>query len=275
MKPEDHLFRSAVMGGFNREDVTAYLEKMSAAHSEELEGLRRELETAQSGREEAERALTAAREEGERQRAQIAALTAERGDLQRERAELRAGLDGTHQEVETLRRALEEEKAKTTASAGELTSLKAQVTVLAEVQRALAQKSEALAHAEEELRTLRGQQEALAADADAFHAVKERVAGIELEAHQRAQDVEDEARRHAEEARQGVERWLGAVRREYHTLHAAMDAAVERTRQELSAIGEDARQIAERFAAGEDALDGIVSQYRAATAPETQEPEEE
>lgn len=122
----DNTFRSAVFGGFNRQDVTEYIGKMAQEHQERLTGLeqenaRQETELRQAQEElkrlapmEAEAAqlrekcqqlteeLTAAKQEGDRLRQQVEADAGRIGkmaDLEREAAEY-SGVKGHIADIE-------------------------------------------------------------------------------------------------------------------------------------------------------------------------------
>ncbi len=271
MESEKTLFRSA-MRGFNREDVTAYLEKTASEHRRETAALQEEIETLGSAKNLAETAVADLEKIRDRQAEKIDELTRKIAGEKEKQEALRQENGRLQQELESLRAAQREESERAKAAADETAALKAQVTVLAEVQRALSQKSEALAKAETELAALKEERAGLLEEAEAYRAVKERVAGIELEAHQRAQAAEDEAKARAEEIRRRVERWLDQAGREFHTLRTAIDGAAARTREELDRVRGTVDEICGRFADGEEAFGGFARDYRAATAPKAPEP---
>ena len=258
MKPEENLFRSAVMGGFNREDVTAYLEKMSAAHREELSDLQNRLEAMESARIAAETAAADLEKVRDRQAERITELTQALSDAEAARDAADSRSADLQRQLDELQRQLEAESVREKEREEENSSLKAQVTVLAEVRRALSQKSEALGRAEEELKVLREERQQMLEDAEAYRAVKDRVAGIELEAHQRAQEAEDEAQRRAEEIALDMERQLGKMARDYQRLYGVMDEALNQTRQELKKMGECVDGIASRFYYVESTLSAFL-----------------
>lgn len=255
MNTGENLFRSAVVGGFNREDVTAYLEKMSTAHNEELGMFRQQLETAEAAKAAAETAAQNQEETVQRQERRIAELTEALEAVKRERDSLKA--TGEQQEKEL----------------SEVNALKAQVTVLAELQRALAQKKEALARAEDELTILRGEREGLREDAAAYHSIKDRLSTIELEAHQRAQEAEDAAAVHVTQMQSQVKAWLRDMHRAYDAWRADVEDSVGRSQRELSGLLSGLEGVTERLASGEAALDGFAEFYQTLTeAKEGNEP---
>ena len=141
----DHPFRSAALGGFNRQDVLDYLEKTSAENAQRQQELQQNLEAA------------------EEERRQLAAKTAEQEEqlsiLHRER-------DSLSQQLEQVQQAL--------AASQDRDSLKARVAELEP-------------------------------EAAAYEAVKERTAGVELEAHCRAQNILDQANGQAKDLRRSME----------------------------------------------------------------------
>ena len=84
----DHPFRSAALGGFNRQDVLDYLEKTSAENAQRQQELQQNLETA------------------EEERRQLAAKTAEQEEqlsiLHRERDSLSQQLEQAQADTEIL-----------------------------------------------------------------------------------------------------------------------------------------------------------------------------
>ena len=200
----EQQFRSAMMGGFNKQDVLAYIENSVKAHTEEMNQLREELERV---RQEGEDALAQAQKEGK------AAL---------ERAEA----------AESKVAELEPRAAQMEKSTAELEA-----------------KRSALAAAERELKELRARVAELAPKAEAYDAVKEKTAGIELEAHQRAKAVMDEAKRSAENVRLQTEQWMGKVRASYDRLRGELEITMQRNAEEkersakaLAAIGQEFKE---------------------------------
>ena len=134
----DHPFRSAALGGFNRQDVLDYLEKTSAENAQRQQELQQNLETA------------------EEERRQLAAKTAEQEEqlsiLHRER-------DGLSQQLEQAQQALAASQDREEAQERELAALR------------------------QERDSLKARVAELEPEAAAYEAVKERTAGVELEAH--------------------------------------------------------------------------------------------
>ena len=85
----------------------------------------------------------------------------------------------------------------------------------------------------QQLRTLA---ERAQADAEAYAAIKERTASIELEAHRRAQSIVDEAQAQAEQIRRELAQWLERVERDYYDLRAQVGTTVTQASSELERV---------------------------------------
>ena len=117
--------------------------------------------------------------------------------------------------------------------------LNAQVEALTEEAAQAAQ----LPAAQEEIRRLQERVASLEPDARAYAAIRERAANMELEAHQRAQAIVDEARKQVDETLAGARTWLTGLRREYGELRLQVEnttahavAELERVRQGLGNV---------------------------------------
>lgn len=175
--------------------------------------------------------------------------------------------------------------AKTAAEAleGEKTALAARVEELAaqlEEKTAALEKAEAerdernagLVKAEEERDALQKRVAALEPAAAAYKAVKDRMAGIELEAHCRAQAVENAAMEHVSQAEEELESWLLRVQEGYGRLRADLDAAVSRAAGELEQVNRSLEGVSAEFAAHDAALGNLVKLCRDELAPQPPEP---
>lgn len=70
-------------------------------------------------------------------------------------------------------------------------------------------------------------------EAAAYEAVKERTAGVELEAHCRAQNILDQANGQAKDLRRSMEQWMGRVEREYDALRSEVESTVSHAADQL------------------------------------------
>jgi len=212
----DHPFRSAAIGGFNRQDVLTYLENITKESAQQKQAVQDELEQAQ---------------------AQAARLD---GEL----SELRARFAAAEQEKETLRQQLEQANVALTGSRGENTRLTAELT-----------------EAGQELEQLRGQIAALQPDAQAYRELKERTAGVELEAHRRAQTIQEKAEGDARQLRRQMEKWMQRVSREYDSLRTEVETTVSHADAQLDKAGRCLEQATELLNEREVALESLAQAY--------------
>lgn len=91
-----------------------------------------------------------------------------------------------------------------------------------------------LSQKEQERIALQQQVDKLAPDATAYAAVKDRTAGMELDAHRRAQGVLDQAQEEAAQLQAQMLQWLSKVNRQYSDLRSQLDCAVSHAAGELT-----------------------------------------
>lgn len=104
---------------------------------------------------------------------------------------------------------------------------------------------------------------ALEPDAAAYAAVKERTAGVELEAHRRAQAVQEQAQQQARQLRYQMEQWMQKVEREYDALRSQVESTVSHAACELDRAGKCLEQITIRMGEQNIALETIAQEYSA------------
>lgn len=212
----DHPFRKAAVGGFNRQDVLDYVEKTAQEAAAREQSLRDQLAQAEQSRDEAAK-------DAETLRARVKELEEQAQTLTQERD-----------------RALGDQK--------ELEDRIAELELNQEEQdRLLAESRQARTQAEQRA-------DALAADASAYTAIKDRTAGVELRAHQRARAVEDQADREAQQLRAQLEQWLQKINREYDHLRSQVEAAVTHAGDQLNRAGECLDQVNALLGRQEDAF---------------------
>ena len=175
----DHPFRSAAVGGFNRQDVLAYLE---------------------------ERAKLAAQAEQKLQD-QLDEVNHQAEALRRERDGLRCELEETRRELEAARIEL-----------------------------------------------------------------KERTAGVELEAHRRAQAVQEKAEYDAQRLRRQVNQWLQRLEQEYEGLRGQVEATVSHAASQLEQAGGYLGQVVSLMGEQEAALEGLARAYNEADPTRVEAP---
>lgn len=161
--------------------------------------------------------------------------------LTREKEDLSAQLAQARKEAEELRRALDEQKAQ-----------------LAQTDARLSDANARLAQAEPA--------------AAAYEQVKDRTAGIELEAHCRAQEVQQAAEEKVQRAHTEVEQWLHKVKAGYDLLRSDMDGAISRTTQELDKVHQMLEQLSCHFDSQDEHLRKLSQDCVSEFAPPAPEP---
>ncbi len=219
----EHPFRSAAIGGFNKQDVLDFLEaqaKQTAQAQQELQGRL---------------------EESERQ-----------GES------LRRELDEANRQLEAVRRALEEAGQAREELAGQLE--RANEAASGSRQEASRLAGE-LRQARRERDEMRAQRDAVWPDAQAYIELKERTAGVELEAHRRAQAIQAKAEEDAQKARRQVEQWLKRMGREYDALCTQVETTVSHAASELEKAGAGLERLNELMSGQGTALEGVRRAY--------------
>lgn len=116
MGPVVQKFRSA-LGGFNRQDVTLYIEQSAAAYREKVAGLEKRLAQAEQERDSLRRELEEVRDE--------------RGGLAAEEARVRSSLEESTRGLTKLRGELTQTETKLGVARAELERMQAKVAELA------------------------------------------------------------------------------------------------------------------------------------------------
>lgn len=221
----EHPFRSAAIGGFNKQDVLDFLEaqaKQTAQAQQELQGRL---------------------EESERQ-----------GES------LRRELDEANRQLEAVRRALEEAGQAQEELAGQLERANEAASGSRQEASRLAGELE---QARRERDEMRAQRDAVWPDAQAYIELKERTAGVELEAHRRAQAIQAKAEEDAQKARRQVEQWLKRMGREYDALCTQVETTVSHAASELEKAGAGLERLNELMSGQGTALEGVRRAYDA------------
>ncbi len=112
----DHPFRSAALGGFNRQDVLAYLEKSAKQASETQQELQQRIDALEETRT--------------RHEAELKELRYKAGRLEREGEELRAQLRRAREDLSTSRAACAGKISALEEAGRELKQLRAETTLL-------------------------------------------------------------------------------------------------------------------------------------------------
>ena len=170
-------------------------------------------------------------------------LTARTTEQEEQLAILRRDRDNLNQQLEQVQGALEESQGQGEAQEEELAALR------------------------RERDEWKAKAEALEPDASAYGILKERTAGVELEAHRRAQTVWAQADAQAKELRRNMEQWMDRVEREYDALRSEVEATVSHAADKLEKAGKCLQQVSELLADQDMALEALSQAYDG-TAPD-------
>lgn len=158
-----------------------------------------------------------------------------------------AEVEALRRELERTKQELEEARARAASAEAELDRLAPQAAQAERSTAELEEKRSGLAMAELELRQLRAQNAMLQTKAEAYEAVKEKTGGIELEAHQRAKRVVEEAQQEADNLRFQTKQWLAKVRSSYERLRTDVEASITRVAGELEQTGRAVAALNQEF----------------------------
>lgn len=122
--------------------------------------------------------------------------------------------------------ALRAELKQAQESLSTLEGEKARADALAQRYDALSQRVDALSPLEEEVETLRAQVEEYRPQAEAYQELRDRLAGIELDAHTRAAQLIHEAEEEAEAKRTQAQALLDQVMTEYSRVGTSANSAI-------------------------------------------------
>ena len=227
MSATELQFRTAAFGGFNKQDVMAYLEGTVQSHAEQIETVKKELAAAQTAQAE--------------QASQRDAAVGQAEEARQENARLRGELDRQARNLEEAR-----------------TGQEAQARRLADLERELSGLRERLAKVEPA--------------AESYERIKNRTAGVELEAHRRAQEIEDAALEKSRQARAELEQWIYKVQGGYDRLRTDMDATIAHASGELERARKSLESLMGQFDEGDEALAALLHTYQSNLAPQAPEP---
>ena len=192
-------------------------------------------------------------------------------EQQEKQQQLQQQLSQAQETGERQSKQLSEQGERLNALAGENQQLRAQ---LEELRQSLSASQAQAERAGEELARVRGELEAarnrvaaLEPDAAAYAAVKERTAGVELEAHRRAQGVLDQANSQARHLRQQMEQWMTRVGREYDALRTEVEATISHAADQLDKAGKCLEQVSALLSDQDVALEELSRAYDS-TAPD-------
>ena len=219
----EHQFRNTMFGGFNRQDVLDFLTSSAEKNNQELQRQRESYELL-------EQDLAASREE-------CAVLRAELAEARQERDALKSRADQL--DLDLIKTKGSEDRKSEEASA-----LREKLTL-----------------AQQELEMLREQISRLTPDAEAYTAIKERTAGVELEAHRRAQSVEARAKIMAGDLQRQMEQWAARAEEQYAAVKGQIDNSVEQANKEILAASQSLACIAKLMEQQQAALHAVAENY--------------
>lgn len=183
------------------------------------------------------------------------------------------------QQQQTLRQQLDEAQERCTQLSAQADQLTAQIQrlegenqrleqengqMLAQLEQAKTQSNSLcaqLSQAQSDQSALQTQVDKLRPDAEAYAAVKERSAGVELDAHRRAQNVLDEANEQVRQLHRHTEQWLQSVRQEYESLRTQVESTASHAAVQLEKAEDSLRQVGELMERQEIALDALEKDY--------------
>ena len=148
----------------------------------------------------------------------------------------------------------------------ELTEEKSQMAKdLAEKEAELEALRATLKEKEDDILSIEGENEALKTrlekaepNADLYECIKNRTAGVELEALRRAQEIENNANVHATKTRDELEQWMKNVQKGYKALREDMDKTISKAKKELEDACATIELIPEEFITGDETLEELL-----------------
>ena len=219
----EHQFRNTMFGGFNRQDVLDFLTSSAEKNNQELQRQRESYEAL-------EKDLATTREESAVLRAELSEARQERDEIKRRAEQLELDLIKS--------KGAEERKAE------EASALREKLTL-----------------AQQELEELRDLVTRLTPDAEAYTAIKDRTAGVELEAHRRAQSVEARAKIMAGDLQRQMEQWAARTEEQYAALKGQIDSSVEQANKEILAASQSLAAMTQLVEQQQAALHAVAETY--------------
>lgn len=198
-------FRSAVMGGFNREDVMNYIERTTAEHRQELEGLREQIERCNAEMEELRAENEGLRANVEEQQQTVEAQmeeirtmaeTCESLKDSHDRAEeLARELDMTKEQLEAAKSYADQEQENLVRENEQLKAEKAEMEqVMEQAKERLEEQGARISEQSRQIKELMGQTSALEQNSEAYQNLCGRIGQIEMEMRFRTLRMEQETK---------------------------------------------------------------------------------
>ena len=194
-----------------------------------------------------------------------------------------ARVEELQKELDEARKAkanLEEEKAAAAERERELSdrvdqlseALEARSKALEDAREDQERKGKRIAELEAELTGLRDRLAKAEPSAAAYERIKNRTAGVELDAHRRAQEIEDAAREQVKKTRAELEQWIYRVQAGYDRLRTDVDATISHASGELERVRKSLDHLTGQFAEGDEALATLLHTYQEVMGPKAPEP---
>ena len=212
----EYQFRNSAIGGFHKQDVLDFLEKLAQEHRDQLQAAEDEVKRAEE----------------------------QRRSILEEQDALRVQTNQMKQENQKFMQAAVHAQEK-----------------LEECKAANTQLQKQLAESEEARLRLLELVEKLRPAADAYQAVKERSAGVELDAHRRAQGVLDQAQSDANHLHGQVGQWLKRVEGEYAEMRRQMEDSLRHAGKELETVTAHLAAISQQLGEQDSAFIGLEKAY--------------
>lgn len=192
----------------------------------------------------------------------LAQLQKELSECQEERKQLQERADCAESRSVELSSQVQKLTGEVAERAAELEAVRGEQVVRAEEQSTLA----------EQVAELKGKLEKAEQSARAYDTIKDRTAGIELEAHCRAQGIEAAAHVEVEKARQELEQWIYKVQAGYDRMRADIDATITHTSGELERVRKSMESLSGEFEEHDAELKQLLKTYEEAIGPKMPEP---
>lgn len=177
-------------------------------------------------------------------------------------AQLREQVETEERARRELEQTVAEQGAQNTENQRLSKVLEQSEAALAAARQELARQSEQLSQLEQSCASLKAEVERLGPAASAYEEIKDRTAGIELDAHRRAQTIVREAEGRAEKLRAGMEQWMEKMEQGYDLLRTDMDATISHAANELSRVQRSLEGAGTDFADYDQRLAELIKTYR-------------
>lgn len=220
-------FRTVTFGGFQKQDVLDYLEKIAADHAERISALQRDLDRAHTASEDASHALSD-------QQNRVAALRAENQRMEMEIGTLQEEIKQLTQQRESLSK--------------QVRDLTAQINALNQSIRKLSPAAEA------------------------YENIKDRTAGIELEAHGRAHAIEAAAQAKAKKTRVELEGWFDKLESAYAKLQTDLEVTIAKASGELRQVEQGLDRFTNEFSSQDTLLQQLRQTLDTLSGPKPPQP---